>query len=1006
MDWSKVQKEHVEAAIQKFIEEKPEHPEPRSYYLMYNGEKLPSKYIRGLAYSIATGEELNLKGFNGGVNTVDFFAKRGYTVEQVSSDEDDKYSVNQAVWIATAMLAFEKYNSDPNVTREDMYFKQADIVNRAQLLVKSKVDSARVSWWVNADNEKATQNYLRADQLGNSTTRRLSMIDEFPDKTYPVELDGKDKLEINGQTLTIDELLNFVRNVYPEVMKKMRSYYENVIDNAEQGSGRAWLLTWNPDNWDWKDYKEQCVVTKQSETCIIPWTCSSKQPVEGDEVFLIKTGNQPRGIIAHGIVAKAAYKAPHYDPEKAAQGVMTGHIDAEYDWIQDYETEKLLMQDDLKKQFADQQWSPMGSGIEIKAEVLPELRKMWKELVGAYDGYWPSYEEYPVDLTKEDWKKFIEEVEYPSHKGYMRVLKCFLDIGGVASPKTLSEKYKGHPVVYTGSVYNTSRRALEYFKMEPYKDGEVQRFFPIAFLGQVGKDANSGTYVYKMRKELWEALQEIDMSEIELQYKKGGEDGMNDAEFDKNMILYGPPGTGKTYNTVIYAVAICTGKSIEAVSSEPYSEVLDEYSKLKKQGRIAFTTFHQSYGYEEFIEGIKPVLDGGSEIEYTIEDGVFKAFCNSAVRVKNQAIAKYASVWGVRYNTSKNWKEEAEIKKECFEKGIIEFDWNKLESDVQERFVNDIKIGDYVAIHLKGNHIDAIGKIVGDAKFNDDKDKYKWSRQVEWLITGADIDIQYANNGKAFHNFELACLSSTKPIELLKLIPGNENIDQESKLPYVFIIDEINRGNISKIFGELITLIEDTKRAGAAEAASTTLPYSGDSFSVPSNVYILGTMNTADRSIALMDTALRRRFSFEEKMPNSDILRNLSADMVEDLDVAKMLDIINERITYLYDREHTIGHAFFTGLADDPSVEKLAGIFEKSVIPLLQEYFYDDYQKIQLVLGDNGKTDDSYKFIKDVPVVVKNVFKGNLEDDIDIPEKKYELNKAALKKIQSYKEIM
>lgn len=599
---------------------------------------------------------------------------------------------------------------------------------------------------------------------------------------------------------------------------------------------------------------------------------------------MIKTGNQPRGIIAHGRVARAAYQAPHYDPEKAAQGVMTGHIDAEYDWIQDYETENMLLQDVLKKQFADQQWSPMGSGIEIKAEILLELRKMWKELIGADDGYWPSYEEYPDYLTKED--------------------------------------------------------------------------------------------------------------------------GMNDAEFDKNMILYGPPGTGKTYNTVIYAVAICTGKSKEAVSSEPYSEVLDEYNKLKKQGRIAFTTFHQSYGYEEFIEGIKPVLDGGSEIGYTIEDGVFKAFCNSAVRVKNQAIAKYASVWGVRYNTSKNWKEEAEIKKECFEKGIIEFDWNKLESDVNARFIDDIKIGDYVAIHLKENHIDAIGKIVGNARFDKDKEKYKWSRQVEWLITGADIDIQYANNGKAFHNFELARLSSIKPIELLKLIPGNENIDQESKLPYVFIIDEINRGNISKIFGELITLIEDTKRAGAEEAASATLPYSGDSFSVPSNVYILGTMNTADRSIALMDTALRRRFRFEEKMPNSDILRKLGADMVEDLDVAKMLDTINERITYLYDREHKIGHAFFTGLADDPSVEKLASIFEKSVIPLLQEYFYEDYQKIQLVLGDNGKTDDSYKFIKDVPVVVKNVFKGNVEDVIDIPEKKYELNKAALKNIQSYKEIM
>lgn len=228
----------------------------------------------------------------------------------------------------------------------------------------------------------------------------------------------------------------------------------------------------------------------------------------------------------------------------------------------------------------------------------------------------------------------------------------------------------------------------------------------------------------------------------------------------------------------------------------------------------------------------------------------------------------------------------------------------------------------------------------------------------------------------------------------------------ENRAPYVFIIDEINRGNISKIFGELITLIEDTKRAGMDEAASATLPYSSVTFSVPSNVYILGTMNTADRSIALMDTALRRRFQFIEMMPDADVLRNIGADKVGDLDVAHMLEKINERITFLYDREHTIGHAFFTKLAKNPSVNVLASIFEKSVIPLLQEYFYEDYQKIQLVLGDNGKTDDRHKFILDQEVKVKNIFKGSVDDAIDLPEKKYSINRNAFLNINSYKEIL
>lgn len=347
-------------------------------------------------------------------------------------------------------------------------------------------------------------------------------------------------------------------------------------------------------------------------------------------------------------------------------------------------------------------------------------------------------------------------------------------------------------------------------------------------------------------------------------------------EFDKNLILYGPPGTGKTYNSAIYAVAICDGKSVDELTD--YDAVMARYNELKKTGRIAFTTFHQSYGYEELIEGIKPIIDENTQdVGYTIESGVFKEFCQNA------------------------------------------------KSTVHTR--------------------------------------------------NANPDLESA-------------------------------VIEENTEPYVFIIDEINRGNISKIFGELITLIEGTKRVGMPEAASAILPYSGDEFSVPANVYILGTMNTADRSIALMDTALRRRFQFIEMMPDSDVLRRIRADKVGDLDVAAILDKINERITFLYDREHTIGHAFFTGLKDDASIEKLQSIFEKSVIPLLQEYFYEDYQKIQLVLGDNEKSDDSLKFIRDEKIVAKNIFKGNVEEVIDLPEKRYSINKKAFENINSYKEIL
>ena len=165
-------------------------------------------------------------------------------------------------------------------------------------------------------------------------------------------------------------------------------------------------------------------------------------------------------------------------------------------------------------------------------------------------------------------------------------------------------------------------------------------------------------------------------------------------------------------------------------------------------------------------------------------------------------------------------------------------------------------------------------------------------------------------------------------------------------------------------------------------------------------------MNTADRSIALMDTALRRRFQFVEMMPDANVLRDIGADFVEDIDVAAMLEKINERITFLYDREHTIGHAFFTKLAGNNDLVTLKSIFEKSVIPLLQEYFYEDYQKIQLVLGDNVKTDPSTKFILDEVVKVKNIFKGNADDVVDLPEKKYTNNTEAFGNLESYKQII
>lgn len=192
--------------------------------------------------------------------------------------------------------------------------------------------------------------------------------------------------------------------------------------------------------------------------------------------------------------------------------------------------------------------------------------------------------------------------------------------------------------------------------------------------------------------------------------------------------------------------------------------------------------------------------------------------------------------------------------------------------------------------------------------------------------------------------------------------------DNNTQIPqnYVMIIDEINRGNVANIFGELISLIEDDKRLGASEELHAELPYSHTIFGVPKNVYIIGTMNTADRSVEALDSALRRRFTFKEMMPKSELVPKENY-------VRNIFEIINQRIEVLKDREHQIGHSYFMGVKNN---EDLKAVFYDKIIPLLQEYFYGDYEKIQLVLGEG--------FVKKESESVK--FAGDKGGDFDVSE--------------------
>lgn len=617
--------------------------------------------------------------------------------------------------------------------------------------------------------------------------------------------------------------------------------------------------------------------------------------------------------------------------------------------------------------------------------------------------YYPSLSEYDPGITAEEYERILSD-ENIVKCAWLDTLYYLYLMGGIGTCKQIANTYGNGAAHYNTNAINVAKAVHKETNCPLCaRDTGENQYWPVLFYGRDLADSADGVFSYKMREPLMEAIKALEERGVFQEMKEANK------EFDKNLILYGPPGTGKTYNSATYAVAICDGKSVDELTD--YDAVMKRYNELKKAGRIAFTTFHQSYGYEEFIEGIKPIIDENKQdIGYTIEPGVFKEFCENArsiVRTKNgDSIDAGARIWKLTIMNG----DMNQVKQECFEENNVRMGFD-MDSDEARSFVEDVRVGDIILSLKTRKTIDGIAIVTDEAVELQDKSMYKTARAVKWLSKNIDEDITDINNGKLLHRMTFAKVPNMNVKDVIELAekvnPGLERtVIEENTEPHVFIIDEINRGNISKIFGELITLIENTKRAGMPEAASAILPYSGDEFSVPSNVYILGTMNTADRSIALMDTALRRRFQFIEMLPDSDVLRKIRADKVEDLDVAVMLDKINERITFLYDRDHTIGHAFFTGLKDDASIEKLQSIFEKSVIPLLQEYFYEDYQKIQLVLSDNAKSDDSLKFILDEKVVAKNIFNGNVEDVIDFPEKKYSINSIAFGNINSYKEIL
>ena len=440
----------------------------------------------------------------------------------------------------------------------------------------------------------------------------------------------------------------------------------------------------------------------------------------------------------------------------------------------------------------------------------------------------------------------------------------------------------------------------------------------------------------------------------------------------KNIVLHGAPGTGKTYDIPELAVRLCDPSFMSKGRSR--EEIVKRYNQLKDDERLTFTTFHQSLDYEDWIEGLRPVVDETSQVTYEIEDGVFKRLCEAAERSKlegNQyGISPDADVWKVSLKRT----GDNDVRKDCMEKGYIRIGWDEYGDDVSDEtdgssrndkgkkilnaYINKMKVGDIVMSCYSSKEIDAIGVITGEYRYDESLPAYKRIRQVHWLIKGKRENIVETNGGKEMVESTVYRLKSIH-VDDVKTILEKYGVFIEQKKddkPYVMVIDELNRGNVSKVFGELITLLEADKRKGSKNEESVKLPYSKKSFHVPDNVYLIATMNTADRSLGSLDYAIRRRFAFISERPiglvddrfNAELFEKVSRLFVKNFDAYKasgwdatMRLLPADTLSDEYKPEDVwIGHSYFL-MRDEEGVDNSRERILYELIPLLEEYVRD-----------------------------------------------------------------
>lgn len=843
--------------------------------------------------------------------------------------------VDESIWVAAAVMTYEKYMSiskSRKVNEDDLYFKQVEVIKRGnKLYAKNKeIENARVSYHYNAQNDKSTYNYfIKRDD--DSFVRLVYNGEINGNKEKPNNINEEAIVETSYGKKTMDMLFKFIDNEYTEIIKSNikekelnKQDYIEILDFLNK---HAYEKYTKPEKIEDETEKNRCLKLRENAQ-----NCIKKFKTIGD--FYKKNGL-------------------FYDGNASIWLDGTNTKVRHYLWMELKRKDKKGLSTSISVVAEMEQRLRFRVSLEIRDnksdenDYIRHFRYLDKLDVNNtnFEYFGPRNENSELaTLSNEEIKKWIEDVKSRREKK--------LQIGRTLNYEEINSMSAEDIKAFFDNTIN-----------------ELIRYYEIA----VGND------------EVGEVTMSNNKKDIGLE--------------SKNQILYGPPGTGKTYNVI--------NKALEIIDREKYSklinenddlkrnEIVSEFNKLLEEGRIAFCTFHQSYGYEDFVEGLRSDEEGSG---FVPRDGIFKQICERASRKIQSDLPKYDfdenKINFYKMSLGNKNDNDDTIFNYCIDNNCVALGWGgninfsdcKTYSDIKNKyigasegsvsavnyFVNNVKKDDIVIIGYGLYKARAIGRIIGNYEFNEDVPiEYKQLRKVEWLYKEDFLDKTDVLKTKNFsqgsiYRFRAEDLNLVRIRELI-----SPSIEKENIKNYVLIIDEINRGNISKIFGELITLIEDDKRLGEDNELKVTLPYSNEKFGVPNNLYIIGTMNTADRSIALIDTALRRRFKFIEYMPDVSKLK----ENVGGINVRKLLDIINKRIEYLFDRDHSIGHAYF--IKDNLSFDDLVSIMKNKVIPLLQEYFYGDWEKIELILGGAGSNNNDY-FISKKKINANSLFNTNI----------------------------